>query len=304
MIPIYSPPCRMQSGPIGDFGFEMQDSSNFKIFPTFDAMIYQVCCLILFLLLSSTAAFAQQRPLVTEDPHVLPEGTVVTEAGFAYLHRARFPVSGLEGDQYSVLVTGIHIGIGSRAEFQITGVAQNFLKLHGSGAGWRNDWGDFSLSTKIKIVDEGRARPIISFRPTVVLPNTNNEKGLGTDGTHFFGNLLFGKTFGPARVFGNLGLGILDDAVRPAAQQDAATYGIAGFVRLNSLVDFSGEWNGWSNPQENPTPGGEDRGQVRFGLGLRALGGRWDVGGVAGTTRWDPKVGAVVGFTKEFRAWR
>src|SRR5262245_36592726 len=147
----------------------------------------------ILMLLFSARMFAQQRPLVTEDPRLIPYGSVVTEAGFAYQDRARFPVSGLSGDQYSVLVNGLHFGVGERAEFQISGVLHNFLRVDGNGSEWRNDWGDFSVSTKIRIADQARFRPMVTFRPTVVLPNTNNAKGLGTDGTHFFGDLLFGK---------------------------------------------------------------------------------------------------------------
>jgi hypothetical protein len=267
------------------------------------------CCLAVLWILSGTSLStvpldAQQRPLVTEDPRIIPDGAIQTEAGFAYLNRARFPVSGLGGDQYSLWVNGLHVSLGSRAEFQLQGVLHNLVKVTEGGTGWRNDWGDFSLSTKMRILPETSKSPIISFRPTIVLPNTNNDKGLGTDGTHFFGALLIGKTFGPAFFFGNFGLGILDDAVRPAAQQDVFTYGIAVLAPLHPRLTFAGEWNGIENPQENPTPGGEDRAQVRLGLQLRAAGVRWDAGATVGLTRLDPRAGVVFGLTKEFQLWK
>jgi hypothetical protein len=257
-----------------------------------------------FLLLAVIPAYSQQRPIITEDPRVIPNGSVASEAGISYFRRARFPVSGLGGDQFSVLVNGLHFSLGPRAEFQIAGVLHNFVRLKENGSGWTNDWGDFSISTKILLLPESRIRPMIGFRPTVILPNTNNDKGLGTDGTHFFGNVLLGKTIGPAFVFGNLGLGILDDAVRAGAQQDVLSYGIAASVPLNARVTVLSELNGWDNPQDNPTPGGEDRAQIRAGAQIRALGVRWDVGGVAGLTRLDPRFGVVLGFTKEFQLWK
>lgn len=267
-------------------------------------MNFNLCRVAAFVLCLASPLFAQQRPLLTEDPRVIGDGVVVTELGFGYQQRARFPVSRLEGDQYSFLVNGLHIGFGDRAQFQIGGVAHNFVRLHPDGSGWRNDWGDFWLSMKMKIVDEGRARPIISFRPTVVLPNTNNEKGLGTDGTHFFGSLLFGKSMAGAFVFGNIGLGILDDAVRAAAQQDVLTYGIAISLPASDRVRLLSEWNGRKNPQVNPTPGGESRGEVRLGVRIEATGGRWDVAATAGTTNLDHRAGLVAGFTKQFQLWR
>jgi hypothetical protein len=251
----------------------------------------------------SSAAYAQQRPLLTEDPRTIAEGAVVSELGFAYAHRARFPVSGLGGNQFSFLVNGIHIGLGSRAQFQIAGVVHNFVRVTENGSGQRNDWGDFSLSTKMKIVDESRFRPIVSFRPTVSLPNTNNEKGLGTDGTHFYGNILVGKTVRRVYVFGNIGLGILDDSVTPAAQQDVLTYGMAVSIPAASRVTVLSEWNGVHNPQISPSPGGESRGQVRLGVQITGAGLRWDVGVTAGTTDLDHKAGVVVGFTKEMQLW-
>jgi hypothetical protein len=269
----------------------------------FNRVSIAATAVLLQIFVTVSAAQAQQRPLLTEDPRTIAEGAVVSEFGFAYSHRTRFPVSGLGGNQFSFLVNGLNIGLGSRAEFQIAGVAHNFVWIRENGSGRRNDWGDFSLSTKMKIVEEARYRPVISFRPTIVLPNTNNEKGLGTDGTHFFGNILAGKTVRGAFVFGNIGLGILDDSVTAAAQQDVLTYGIAVWVPATSRLSVVSEWNGVHNPQVSPSPGGESRGQVRFGIQLKAAGLRWDVGATAGTTRFDHKAGIVAGFTKEMQLW-
>jgi hypothetical protein len=101
------------------------------------------------------------------------------------MNRVRFPISGIGGNQFSLFANGLHVGLGPRAEFQIGGVLHNFVQVREKGSGSRNDWGDFSISTKLKLVEERGVLPVVSFRPTVVLPNTNNDKGLGTDGTHF-----------------------------------------------------------------------------------------------------------------------
>jgi hypothetical protein len=228
----------------------------------------------------------------------------VTELGFGYFNRARFPLSRLGGNQFSAFVGGLNFGLGPRAEFQMNSVGHNFLWVKENGTGRRNDWGDLALSTKIKIIDEKRALPIISFRPTVVLPNTSQTKGIGTDGTHFFGTILAGKTVGRVFVFGNIGLGILDDSVRAGAQQDVLTYGVAAVLPIGSRFSLLSEWNGVENAQEHPTPGGEDRGQVRLGLQLRAGGIRWDAAATAGLTRLDPRAGLVFGLTKEFGLWK
>mgnify|MGYP001222825794 FL=1 len=261
-------------------------------------------CLLCFLWLLPLSALAQQRPLITEDPRIITTGSLVTEVGFGYFNRARFPLSGLGGDGFSAFANGLNFGLGPRSEFQMNWVGQNFLHVHENGSGWRNDWGDASLSTKIKIVDETPVLPIISFRPTVVLPNSNDAKGIGTNSTQFFGNILAGKNAGRLFLFGTLGLGILTDTVRVRAQQDVLTYGVAAVRPVSPTISLLSEWNGVRNPRDHPTPGGEDRGQVRLGAQIRAGGVRWDVGAMAGLTRLDPRAGLVFGLTKEFQLWK
>lgn len=247
---------------------------------------------------------AQQRPLLTEDPRLIPEGTVVLENGLGYFERARFPVSGLGGDQLSALTGGVHFGLGSRAEFQMTGTLHNFLWVTEGGTRRRNDWGDGVISTKIAIVTESGSFPDISFHPSIVLPNASNESGLGTDGTHFLGKVLIGKSVGSAYVFGNIGLGILDDAVRAAAQQDVLLYGLAAIVPVGGGTSLAFEVNGLENFKSGPTLGREDRAQARFGFRWQALGMDWDVGATAGLTRLDHRVGVVFGTTHSFTLWR
>jgi hypothetical protein len=260
------------------------------------------CRAIALLVLCSSFSFAQQRPLLTEDPRLIAEGALVTELGFSYQHRARFPVSGLTGDLYSILENGLHFGLGKRAEFQMTGVIHYYLDVDGGGS--RNDWGDLAMSTKIRLVDEGRKRPAISFRPTVVLPNSSATKDIGYDGTNFFGNVLFGKTVKSAYVFGSIGLGILDDPLRAAFQHDFLTYGIAASIPAGSRINVMAEWNGRHSFTSFPSAGGESRGQVRLGAQIKAGGMRIDAAATAGTTHWEHKAGFVAGMSKEFQLFR
>ena len=184
---------------------------------------------LLGVLAAPVSSEGQQRPLLTEDPRLIPEGEVALESGIGYFNRVRFPVSGIEGDQLSVLTGGVHFGLGSRAELQLTGTLHNIVWVDDDGGGpWgdrTNDWGDGAISTKVAIFKESGSRPDLSFQPTVVLPNASNESGLGTDGTHFFAKILVGKSLGSAYLFGNIGLGILDDAIRAAAQQGSRASG-------------------------------------------------------------------------------
>jgi hypothetical protein len=244
---------------------------------------------------------AQQRPLLTEDPRLVPNGSFVVESGFAYARKAQFPLSGLKGDEYSAFVNGLNFSLGPRAEFQINGVIQNFVKV---GNDWHNDFGDWSFSTKIRLVPETQVLPVITFRPTVVLPNSNDARGIGTNTTNVFGSLLVGKSVGRAFAFGNIGVGILGDTMQPRAQQDVLTYGLAGVLPISSRISLLSEVNGWKNPRGSPSPGTESRSQVRAGMQIRTGGIRWDIAGTAGVTRLDPRGGVVFGLTKEFRLWK
>jgi len=253
----------------------------------------------LILLACSNDVQAQQRPLVTEDPRLIKAGSLVTEMGFGYENRAIYTLSGLEGDHISLLPGGLHFGLGDHAEFQMTGTLYDFLQL--SDGDWRSDFGDFSMSTKMKMIGESPKVPIISFRPTVVLPNANQGSGLGLNTTRFFASLLAGKTFGKVFVFGNGGIGILDKPTDAGAQDDVWTYGLATIIPLSKSVNWAGEINGMYNPRDNPAPGSETRRQFRTGLQIEAIGVRWDVGALVGLTDLDPKYGFSFGVTTQFR---
>src|SRR5882672_12042436 len=119
---------------------------------------YQQLCaavVLFFLIGAAHSALAQQRPLITEDVDIIPQGTVRIEAGLYFLQGAKFPASGLTGDVTRVGVIGISIGFAPNVEFQIEGVAQNFLSINTRGtsaiplslannANSTNDIGDFT----------------------------------------------------------------------------------------------------------------------------------------------------------------
>ena len=90
--------------------------------------------LSLVLLLScATLAHAQQRPLVTEDVDIIPPGTIRIEAGIDFMQGAKYTVSGLKGDLTRVGVIGVSFGMSPNVEFQIEGVAQNYVSINSRG---------------------------------------------------------------------------------------------------------------------------------------------------------------------------
>ena len=257
-------------------------------------------------------ANAQQRPLITEDVDIIPPGSMRIEVGVDFLQKVRFPVSGLTGDLTRAGVIGINIGFAPNVEFQIEGVAQNFLSINSHGpsaiplsiapnATSTNDFGDFTLWTKIKLRNETARWPSLGFRVGVQLPNSSQGTGIGLNQTNAYGQILFGKKFGHnARVntFGNLGIGILTAPTTTFSQNDVVTYGFAGIVRLNEVFSLVSEINGRKNTRPGSGPlGTESQSEARVGMQVRASGLRFDFAGIKGLTGTSPRSGVTVGVT-------
>ena len=275
-------------------------------------MISRVANLVLVILACSTLAIAQQRPLITEDVDIIPPGTVRIEAGIDYLQGVKFPASGLTGDLTRIGVIGINIGFAPNVEFQIEGVAQNFLSINtrgpsaiplslAPGVNSANDIGDFTLATKIKLRSETRRGPSIGFRFGVQLPNSNQERGIGLNQTNAFGSLLIGKKFGQDgrfNTFGNLGVAILTAPTALFTQNDVITYGLAGIFRLNRQFSLAGEVNGRINTRPGNGPlGTESQSEARLGMQIRASGLQFDFAGIKGLTDFSPNSGVTIGVT-------
>jgi hypothetical protein len=268
--------------------------------------------LIVLLLVSGPGIRAQQRPLITEDVDIISPGTMRVSAGVDFMQRARYPVSGLEGDLTRGGVLGVTFGLAPNVEVEIQGVAQNFLSINSRGRSSiplsvaatdnsTHDTGDFSLSTKIKVRNESGHWPSVGFRFGVQLPNSNQATGIGLNQTNAYGQVILGKKFGQdARVntFANLGIGILGVPTQTFAQNDVFTYGFASIIRLDKTFSLVGEVNGRANTRPGTGPlGTESQGEARVGMQVRASGLRFDFAGIAGLTRFSPRSGLTVGVT-------
>ena len=272
----------------------------------------QLVLLVACLLVSVSRAGAQQRPLLTEDVDIIPPGTIRIEAGIDFLQDAKFPASGLTGDLTRVGVIGVNIGFAPNVEFQVEGVAQNFLSINtrtpgaiplsiAPGANTTNDTGDFTLWAKIKLRSETKRGPSFGFRFGVQLPNSNQSTGIGLNQTNAFGSILVGKKFGRDgrfNTFGNLGIAILTAPTELFSQNDVVTYGVAGIFRINRQFSLAGEVNGRANTRPGTGPlGTESQAEARLGMQVRASGLRFDFAGIKGLTSFSPNSGVTVGVT-------
>jgi hypothetical protein len=260
--------------------------------------------------------WAQQRPLVTEDPETVGAGQILFEAGFDYGRDVAFPASGLEGHLLRLGLFGMSFGVSSIAEIQIDGGVFNqlsitdrqdaplaaFLDVDGDST---RDFEDIVVATKVRVVAEQPRRVALGVRFATRLPNASNESGLGLDTMDFFASLLIGKTIESVRIVGNGGVGILSDPTRADRQNDVLTYGVSVARAIAQGVELVGEINGRFDTREGEAfPGTENRAAMR--LGSRYTRGPWRIDGavIIGMTSRDPSFGFTGGATYVFNAFR
>lgn len=270
----------------------------------------------------SLPAFAQQRPLVTEDVQTVKPGAVRFEAGFDFLQDKEYTVSGLNGDLARVGVVSLTFGLASNVEAEAGGVIRNFLSINrqfrpsaiplqlSQETSSTRDTGDFYLATKIKLRGETRRAPSLGFRFGVELPNSNQSRGIGLNQTNFFATALVAKSLGKARIIGNLGLGIISSPIdasgniSPFTQNDVALFGLAATYQFNSRFALVSEINGRYSTRRNPPIGTESDGAARLGARIRAGGLTWDIAGIRGLYPRSESSGVSFGVTYEFGLFR
>jgi len=261
--------------------------------------------------------FAQQRPLVTEDPEPVGAGRLLVEGGFDYGRSVHYPASGLEGNLVRLPLIGVSIGLSSIAELQLDGGLRNHLTITARDpaaplASMVTATGDSTSSvedvvvgTKIRIAGETASRPSFGIRFATRLPNASNESGLGLDTTDFFVSILSAKTVQSVRIVGNVGMGILGDPTRGDQQNDVLTYGLSFARALTRAAEVVGEVNGHiSTRSGTPPPGTESRGTARFGGRYTIRSWRADAALLFGTTSRDQSIGFAGGFTYVFNAFK
>ena len=268
----------------------------------------------LCILLGSAQAFAQQRPLQTEDPETVGAGRILIEAGIDYNRDVNLPVSGLRGNLFAVPVLGVSLGVSSIAEIQMyvggyqkmaitdrnpSAPFASFLQIDGDET---DDLEDLHIGAKVRLLSETANRPSIATRFSTRLPNAGNESGLGKDMQDFETSVLIGKTVQSVRVVGNVGLLMLGNPTQPAAQDDLLFYNLSVARAISQAAEIVGEFVGRANFARTTTPGAEDRGLLRFGARYTYAGVRVDGGLLLGLTPRDPDIGFTAGFTWVFQA--
>jgi len=262
----------------------------------------------------ASPCFAQDRPLHTVDTETVPAGTLRSEVGFDFLQDVGFPLSGLRGDETSVGVVDLRMGVGRIAEIEVEGSIQNFLDVKSRGTSFvpnlqltgvnsTHDTGDFALATKIRLLKNEGKRPGLAFKCGFIMPNSNQARGIGTNTTNVFALIALEEQIRKLSVFGNLGVEILQAPNALFTQNDVLMYGAAFRYPILRNVNVVGEVNGLYSDRtiNNALIGTQSSGQARFGVQITAGGFTWDLAGVRGINKYDPRSGFVFGVSKDFR---
>ena len=264
---------------------------------------------------SAGSAWAQSRPLVTEDPETVGPGQILFEAGLDYNREAQFPVAGLKGNLWRVGTFGLSFGVSSIAEIQIDGGIRNSLAIREQfvaplshmltiDGDSTSDVEDFVIGTKVRFLSEGVRRPAMAIRFATRLPNAGNESGLGLDTTDFAFGLALAKTVQSIRVASNLGFAILGDPVRGDRQNDVFTYGISIARAVKTGLEVVAEVNGRANTRDGePIAGLESRSVMRVGSRFTRGPVRIDGAFLFGIAEKDPTWGFSTGLTWVFNAF-
>ena len=263
---------------------------------------------------AATAAGAQQRPLLTDDVDITPQGSVELGVGVDFLQNAKFPLSGLKGDLTRVGDIRLRTGFAPNVELQVEGTLQNFLAINSQGpsaiplnvtGNSTSDFDDFTVSAKVKLLNETKNLPAVGFKFGFQMPNTDQARGIGTNQINIFSKLILQKKFGKrqgrdplANIYGNIGLGIMNAPLANFTQNDVLLYGLAGVFRLSNRVNIVSEVNGRLSTRSGPAPlGTESIGQFRIGSQIKASGLRFDTAALFGLTKNSPRTGVVFGVT-------
>jgi hypothetical protein len=264
---------------------------------------------------------AQQRPLLTDDIDIVPQGAVEIGVGVDFIQNAKFPLSGLTGDLTRVGDVRIRQGFAPNVELQISGTIQNYLAINSRmdqppiplniTGNSTNDFDDFVVAAKVKLFSETKHFPALGFKFGFQMPNTDQARGIGTNQINIFQKVILQKKFGVepgkaprANIYGNIGLGIMNAPLNTFTQNDVLLYGLAGIFRVTDNVNAVAEINGRENTRRGDAPlGTESVGEFRVGTQVRASGLRFDSAAIFGLTRFSPRSGVTFGVTYETPAF-
>jgi len=203
--------------------------------------------------------FAQRPVMLTETPATSGEHTVDVYLGTEYLKKQIAPQPHLAESLTRTAVIGWHLGVSKNVNIDLDWRGYLFATLRNGAK--VNDWGDLTVSTRVRIIEERGNTPGLGFRNAVKLPNTRHTPHeLGSDEADVFTHILLVKHWGAVETRFNVGLGILGDPKKLNSQDDVYLFSGAVIVPASSRMTLFGEAYGLVGYFDN-----DDKLVARFG---------------------------------------
>jgi hypothetical protein len=243
-------------------------------------------------------AWAQTRPLVTEEATTAGRGTIVLEAGAQAIRAEPNFLTGAARDRWDGPELRLVFSPADTVELDVEWTAR--VGVRGDpDFGDVSDFGDVALRAKVRVA--GGDRSALALRFGVFLPETSFGNGLGPNTLRTFAQVLASRRAGPATVHVNAGLALIDEPLRAHEQRDLLAYGVAVTVPV-SRIALVGEVVGLAG---RGSPGADARSEARGGVrvgqgrlradaavrrGLTRAAGEWGItAGVSWTMRGAPR---------------
>ncbi len=231
-----------------------------------------------------------ERPLSTETANTLSWGSGEFELG---LGTFRTRVERRRGQLWQLPQLAGRAGIGPTAELRIEG--SGIVWFDPDDGGDRREPGDFTLWTKVRFWKGTPFQPVVAGRIGVKIPVTSNESGLGTDEVDFLVQVILSQRISRSDLHLNLGLAVLGDPDRKAAQNDAFNYSVGAVIPLTDKIKLLGEISGQQGQGSR-----FDRSFVRAGVRWQSGNTAWDAGLSAGLIDESEDWGIIAGMTRAF----
>lgn len=234
---------------------------------------------------------AQTRPLQTEEAATAPAGRILLEAGAAFMSGEPNFLTGQGRKRWDAPVLKLVYSPAANVEVDVEWVAR-IIAVDDPRFGTSSDFGDVTLRTKLRLLDEYQRRPGVALRFGVTLPETNEAKGLGPNTLRMSAQALLSRSFGRFQFHGNAGLAIQDAPLLPHLQSDLLAYGLAAVYTAGEKLDLVAEGAGLLGRGH---PGADARNELRAGLRYGTGNLRWDAAVRRGLSQADGTWGFTAG---------
>lgn len=243
------------------------------------------------------SAWAQTRPLQTEEATTAPAGRILLEVGEDFMHDEPNFLTGQPRDRFDGPILRLVYSPADSVEVDLEWVAW-IATPSDPDFGSVGDFGDVTLRTKLRFRDGGERGLTFGARYVLTLPQTQFEEGLGPNTIRMAAQLLVTQPIGAVRLHANAGLAIEDQPDQLHFQRDLLAFGVALEGPLGGSARWLAEVAGKAG---DGTPGTDERIEARAGVRLAIGSWQADVAVRRGLADADGTWGATAGISVPLR---